>query len=174
MRRVRKGCGSRLHFRDKNSEAATIPLLGLFTPQVASQDVFMHMLSLTVDEAVDSAAFPTPRREVDLWECCISATTGKLSEDHSTSPTSPPNGSAAQGHLPLRTIRTQCTQKSHILQYLIDSTTYGTCSTVYLYTLLNAYTHVSNTYLDMITPVLLCHAFLKENRQWNTESFSIR
>lgn len=69
--------------------------------------MFMHILGkLTVDEAADSAAFPIPHREVGLCGCCISVTTEKLSEDHSTSPTSPPTGSAAPGHLPLRTIHT--------------------------------------------------------------------
>lgn len=129
MRCERKGCGeqnegSRLHFRDRNSEAATIPLLSWCTPQVASQDMLMLMSSLTVDEAVDSAVFPIPRREVDVWGCCISVTTGRPSEDHSASPASPPTGSAAQGHLPPRTAQTQCRQSSQILHHLTDSTTY--------------------------------------------------
>lgn len=64
----------------------------------------MHVLSLTVHEAVDSVAFPIHHREVDIWGFCISVTTERLSGDRSTSPTSPPAGHAAQGHLPLRTM----------------------------------------------------------------------
>lgn len=64
----------------------------------------MHILSLTVDQAVDSAAFPIPHREVGSLGCCISVTTERLSENQSTSPTSPPSGSAARGHLPRRTM----------------------------------------------------------------------
>lgn len=65
----------------------------------------MHVLSLTVDQAVDSAVFPIPHREVDSLGCCISGTTERLSENQSTSPTSPPSGSAAGGHLPRRTMQ---------------------------------------------------------------------
>lgn len=135
MRREKKGCGeqsdsSRLRFWDRNSEAATIPLLSWRTPQVASQDMLMLMSSLTADEAVDSAAFPIPRREVGIWGCCISATTGRLSEDHSTSPASPPTGPAARGHPPLRTAQTRRPRSSHILHYLIYS-----AQQVYLYIL---------------------------------------
>lgn len=68
--------------------------------------VYVYFVRLTVDQAVDSAAFPIPHREDDFWRCCISVTTEKLSEDHSTSPTSPPTGSAAQRHLLLRTTHT--------------------------------------------------------------------
>lgn len=59
----------------------------------------MHILSLTVDEAGDSAAFPIPRGEVGLWGSDISGTTGMLSEDHRTSPATAPTRPAAQGHL---------------------------------------------------------------------------
>ena len=64
----------------------------------------MRNLSLTVDEAGDSAAFPTHHEEADLWGCCISATTGRLSEVRSSSPANAPTGSAAGDHLPPRTI----------------------------------------------------------------------
>ncbi len=75
----------------------------------------MHILSLTVDQAVDSAASPKPQRAVDILGCCTSVTTERLLEDHSTSTTSPPKGSAAPGHLPRRTMHNSHTKDTSIL-----------------------------------------------------------
>lgn len=57
------------------------------------------MWPLTVDVAVDSAAPPTLRREVDFWGACTSATTGRLPAGCSSSPTCAPTRSAAPGRL---------------------------------------------------------------------------
>lgn len=95
-------------------------------PQLASSRMFVHILSLTVDQAEGSAAFPTLQEEVDIWGCCISVTTERLSGDHSSLPTSPPSLSAAQGHQPQRTIHTKKHKEksSHILHYLINTDLY--------------------------------------------------
>lgn len=74
----------------------------LYIAQVCN--VYVYFGQLTVDQGVESAVSPIPRRVDDFWGFCILATTARLSEDHSSSPTFPPIGSAAQGCLPLHTI----------------------------------------------------------------------
>lgn len=159
MRREKKGCGeqnngSRLHFRDRNSEAATIPLLGCCTPQVASQDMLMLMYFThcrsggrlcCVSHTPKGSWFLGMLYLSDHWEAFsrpqyfTSITTNWTCSSRSSATTYCTN--------------TKCPQSSHILHHLI-----------YV-----SFQCMSNTYLHMVTPVLLCHAFLKENRQWNTE-----
>lgn len=66
-------------------------------------NVYVYFRQLTVDQGAESPVSPIPHRVVDFWGLCISVTTVRLSEDYRTSPTSPPTGSAAQGHLTLHT-----------------------------------------------------------------------
>lgn len=139
----KQGRDSRLRFRNKLCSWNGSPPQADPPPQSC---ITGNMLSLTGEQAAGSAAFPTPRGEVDIWGCCISATTGRLSAGRRTSPTSAPTGPAAPGRLPPRTAHTHSTE----ITLLLGSD------------LICTHTH-THTYLNMVTPVLVCHAFLDTN-----------
>lgn len=105
---------------------------------------------LTVARVINSAGSSKPQRGVCAWEGYIAATTERLFQGRSTSATSPPIGSGAQGHLPRPS---GCLWRTQKKKAVVERILMRVCIFLHIFE--------EGSYLHVVTPILVCHTFLK-------------